>query len=207
MKYYIFLFLVITFWTTNVFSQDKIYLKSGENIKSKILEVNIIDVKYKKFSNLEGPLYTIVKSDIHMVIYENGESDIFNNISNNVNSSSIKKTKAFIVSSINKFGSSLNGANPYEATFEGDYLRIRETNRSRTSYIHDMGVFDFSNVYKFDGISYRSNQKAFINIWVLNKRKQNWNKVKLVIRVMGHNNAKEIMDAFKVYNKFMTEKK
>jgi len=210
MKYpiYQFLFLVIILLTSSVSAQDKIYLKSGENIDSKILEVNINDVKYKKLSNLEGPLYTIVKSDIHMVIYENGESEIFtSNNSNEIDSSSIEKTKAFIVSSINKYGSSLNGANPFKASFEGDYLRIRETNRNRTSYIHDMGVFDFSNVYKFDRISYRNYQKAFINIWVLNKRKKNWTKEKLVIRVMGHNNAREIMDALKVYNKLMIEKK
>jgi hypothetical protein len=72
------LLLFITAFTFNfAFSQDKIFLKSEENIEAKILEINVDEVKYKKYSNLEGPTFTILKSDIHMIIYQNGESEIF----------------------------------------------------------------------------------------------------------------------------------
>ncbi len=57
--------------------QDKIYLKSEENIEAKILEINIDEVRYRKVSNPDGPIFTILKSDIHMILYENGESEIF----------------------------------------------------------------------------------------------------------------------------------
>jgi hypothetical protein len=74
------LLLFITVFTFNfTYSQDKIFLKSKENIETKILEINVDEVKYKKYSNLEGPTFTILKSDIHMIIYENGESEIFKN--------------------------------------------------------------------------------------------------------------------------------
>ncbi len=74
------LLVFITILTFNFAQgQDKVFLKSGENIEAKILEINLDDVKYKKYSNLEGPTFTIIKSDIHMVIYENGESEIFKN--------------------------------------------------------------------------------------------------------------------------------
>ena len=74
-KIYLILTLVLFSFFAN--AQDKIYLKSGDNIEAKILEVNKDDLKYKKFSNLEGPIFTIEKSDIQMVVYQNGESQIF----------------------------------------------------------------------------------------------------------------------------------
>jgi hypothetical protein len=75
-----FILLSLAILTFNIaFSQDKIFLKAEENIEAKILEINIDEVKYKKYSNLEGPTFTILKSDIHMIIYENGESEIFKN--------------------------------------------------------------------------------------------------------------------------------
>jgi hypothetical protein len=74
---YFFSVVIVLLITTNLNAQDKLFLKSGENIEAKILEVNLDEVEYKKFANLEGPTYTIVKSEIHMVIYENGESEIF----------------------------------------------------------------------------------------------------------------------------------
>ena len=74
------LILFIAIFTFNVaHGQDKVFLKSGEEIESKILEINIDQLRYKKYSNLEGPTFVILKNDIHMVIYENGESEIFQN--------------------------------------------------------------------------------------------------------------------------------
>jgi hypothetical protein len=67
--------------TATVNAQDKIFLKSGGNIEAIIIEVNLNDIKFKKLSSLEGPLRTIKKSDIHMVLYKNGESEIFNKAS------------------------------------------------------------------------------------------------------------------------------
>ena len=62
----------------SAFAQDIITKKDGTDIKAKISEVGTTEVKYKNFSNLDGPVYTISKSDILMITYENGERDIFN---------------------------------------------------------------------------------------------------------------------------------
>lgn len=58
-------------------AQDLITTKKGEDIQAKILEVSSKEVKYKRFNNLEGPTFTLNKSDIVMVRYENGDKDIF----------------------------------------------------------------------------------------------------------------------------------
>ncbi|MDR1259157.1 MAG: hypothetical protein LBK65_07780 [Tannerellaceae bacterium] len=60
-----------------VFAQDIITLKSGDEVKAKVQEVGLTDVKYKKYDNLEGPVYTLLKTDIFMIKYENGEKDVF----------------------------------------------------------------------------------------------------------------------------------
>ncbi len=59
------------------FSQDVITQKSGEDIQAKILEVNPTEIKYKKFDNQNGPTFTLLKSDVLMIRYENGTKDIF----------------------------------------------------------------------------------------------------------------------------------
>jgi hypothetical protein len=60
-----------------LWSQDIITLKNGDEVKAKVQEVGLTDVKYKKYENLEGPVYTLLKTEIFMVKYENGEKDIF----------------------------------------------------------------------------------------------------------------------------------
>lgn len=58
-------------------AQDIITTKDGKDIQTKILEVNKSDVKYKKYSNLDGPIFTLSKSEILIVRYENGENEVF----------------------------------------------------------------------------------------------------------------------------------
>ncbi len=60
-------------------AQDIITKKDGTDIQAKILEVTTSEVKYKRFSNLEGPTFSMSKSDILIVRYENGENEVFNN--------------------------------------------------------------------------------------------------------------------------------
>lgn len=59
------------------FGQDTIYLKDGSKYAAKIIEINANDVKYKKFNNQDGPLYSDTKNNISRIRYENGMSDMF----------------------------------------------------------------------------------------------------------------------------------
>lgn len=72
------LFVVMLFsCSTLVCAQDVIVKRDGSTILSKVLEVNTSEIKYKKFSNQDGPTYTINKSEIMSINYENGEKDTF----------------------------------------------------------------------------------------------------------------------------------
>jgi len=59
-------------------AQDVIIKKDGSEIESIVLEVGHDIIKYKKFSNQEGPSYTISKEEIFMIKYQNGDKDVFN---------------------------------------------------------------------------------------------------------------------------------
>lgn len=65
--------------TGNVLSQDVILKKDNTTVLSKILEVTSTEIKYKKWSNQEGPTYSISRSEVVSINYQNGEVDRFNN--------------------------------------------------------------------------------------------------------------------------------
>ena len=60
------------------FAQDIITKKDGTDIKAKVLEVNESEVKYRRYDYLDGPIFTMLKSEILIVRYENGTNDVFN---------------------------------------------------------------------------------------------------------------------------------
>ena len=89
MKKIILTTLIAVFTLTLCFSQDVITTRSGESIQAKILEVGQTEIKYKKFDNLEGPVYWILKSVVLMVKYENGTVDVFQIEKKNADSSAV----------------------------------------------------------------------------------------------------------------------
>jgi hypothetical protein len=78
MKKLIFTILTSIFTVTIAYSQDVITKKTSEDIQAKVLEVTTTEIKYKKFDNINGPTYTLLKSEVLMIRYENGTKDIFN---------------------------------------------------------------------------------------------------------------------------------
>ena len=77
MKRFLLLF-VCFFFGGILFAQDIITKNDGTDIQAKVVEVGQSSIRYKKFSNLDGPTYTISLSDILMITYENGEREVYN---------------------------------------------------------------------------------------------------------------------------------
>lgn len=59
------------------FAQDMIVKKDGSIIQAKVAKIGIAEVEYKKWSNQDGPIYAIAKSDILAITYQNGEKEMF----------------------------------------------------------------------------------------------------------------------------------
>lgn len=61
-----------------LFAQDVITKNDGIEIKAKVLEIGIENVKYTKFGTDSGRVYIIAQADIFMIKYEDGTTDLFN---------------------------------------------------------------------------------------------------------------------------------
>src|SRR5688572_13090117 len=70
-------FLCVTlFISLAAYSQDIIIKKSGEEVKVKILEIGVSEIKYKRFDLQDGPVYSISKGEVVLVRYENGVNEV-----------------------------------------------------------------------------------------------------------------------------------
>lgn len=85
------LFTMLSLAALNVAAQDVVVKKDGSTILAKVLEVNQDNIKYKKYSNQNGPTYTISISDIMSVNYENGDKEDYSNSSNTNDNNSEEK--------------------------------------------------------------------------------------------------------------------
>ena len=72
------LLLMFSFSLQELVAQDIIIKKSGEELKTRVLEIGINGVTYKRYDNINGPSYVIPKADILLIRYENGTEDVFN---------------------------------------------------------------------------------------------------------------------------------
>lgn len=64
----------------NIAAQDIIVMRNGDEVEAKVTKVGTTEVEYHKWSNQDGPVYTVAKSDVFMVKYKNGEKDVFDNV-------------------------------------------------------------------------------------------------------------------------------
>lgn len=99
----------------------------------------------------------------------------------------------------------------YKVRFEGNYMRLLIMKADGSKPINKGLLYDFSKVYRFDDISFRRKDIAYINIYLdfLDKenypKRKKWVKIKLIMKVFGHENAKTIMAALKDYNQTLKE--
>lgn len=57
------------------YAQDTIFFKNNSVVSAKITEVEIAEIKYKRFDNPEGPDYSVFKTEIAVIRYANGLTD------------------------------------------------------------------------------------------------------------------------------------
>ena len=76
-KFYI---LTALFFALAVYAnaQDTIVLQNGNMIDAKIEEITPIEIKYRRFDNLSGPLVVINKNEVFSIKYENGTVEVIN---------------------------------------------------------------------------------------------------------------------------------
>ena len=68
--------IVLLFVVNTVFAQDQLFKKDNTKLDVKILEITPSEIKYKLFNYQTGPTITINKSDIALIVYQNGEHEV-----------------------------------------------------------------------------------------------------------------------------------
>jgi len=76
----IFLALICFFiYVGFLYPQDVIYKSDGETIDANVIEIAIETIKYKNYNQMDSPVRNILKSDVFMIIYEDGTREVFKN--------------------------------------------------------------------------------------------------------------------------------
>ncbi|MXV49471.1 hypothetical protein GS399_00685 [Pedobacter sp. HMF7647] len=73
----IYLSLFTLFTSLIAYSQDKLYKKGGEVVEVKVLEVGTGEVKYKLFSDPDGPAYAVDRDQLIKIVYKDGRTEIY----------------------------------------------------------------------------------------------------------------------------------
>lgn len=100
---------VLCSMTSNLFSQDVIFLSNGNEIEAKVVKIGRDEIEYKKWSNQDGPTYTEQKANVFMIKYQNGEKDVFGFIK--------EETKQVVVSETNLSLNEHENKEPYKVFF------------------------------------------------------------------------------------------
>lgn len=58
-------------------AQDIIILRNMDEFEAKVEEIGHDAIKYRKWENLNGPIYSLLKEEVWMIIYENGIRERF----------------------------------------------------------------------------------------------------------------------------------
>lgn len=151
--------IMMCFYSITIFGQDIIVLKNGGDIEAKVLEIRDNDIKYKKYSNLSGPTYTLAKNEIFIIKYESGDKDDFSGYSGGM----VKSGSSGFVYDPNmgtigcqsnkKFGVRLYGDQANQVFFRNDIV----------FYGYDFTYLKLTNARKAnDGIDYVG---QYVNKW------------------------------------------
>lgn len=74
---YLLLLGLFNCFTSDLLAQDIITKKDGTEIQAKVTEVGVQEVKYTRY-NTTTPVYSILRTDIFMIKFEDGSKELFN---------------------------------------------------------------------------------------------------------------------------------
>lgn len=110
----LFLILAAAVFAVNVIADrsvayDVIYWGSNDSVQAKVLTIGENEVTYRIWSNMQGPIYSISKSEIIAIRYANGTYDIFDETykpvtHNNQPAPKEKKESAFFIGGTGTIG-------------------------------------------------------------------------------------------------------
>lgn len=71
--------------SASMFAQDIIILRNGNEIQAVVQEIGLDAVTYRRYDNQDGPIHSIRRSEIFMIRFANGTSEVFTETPSRVN--------------------------------------------------------------------------------------------------------------------------
>lgn len=176
---------------TTTHAQDLIKLTDGTQLNVKIVKETDNSVAFERGKN---DVFYIVKNEIDEVKYADGRNEQFAHPI-----LSLDDIKATVVKLVNQSALAEKSGRAFTSRFEGDFLRMIVLGSKSGEELNDGLLFDFSHVYQFDRISFRDNNRAYLNIWTDRVRwperegKKRMDKIKFIVRVNDHEQASLLM--------------
>lgn len=102
--------LLFTLYAHFAIAQDVITRTNGEKINAKVLKVTSTEIEYKLFDNQDGPLHTLLRSDVNVIIYQNGTKDVFSDMPVDGNDSHLSYRERGILDAKTYYKSQMGGA-------------------------------------------------------------------------------------------------
>ena len=90
------LIVAALFVAVSALAQDVIVTKDSRRINAKVTEVNVDNIRYKQFDNQDGSVYTLPKSDIVTILYQNGQVENYGAGSSPASTSAVAVSSATI---------------------------------------------------------------------------------------------------------------
>jgi hypothetical protein len=78
-------------------AQDTILKTDQTEVSAKVMEITTDEVKFKYFNRLDGPIYTLKKSDIFVIIYQDGTREKFGAVAPAVAPASVTEVRPPVV--------------------------------------------------------------------------------------------------------------
>ncbi|HZJ36233.1 MAG TPA: DUF2846 domain-containing protein [Gillisia sp.] len=181
-------------------SQDIILTKSSnDSILAMVTEINEDNIKYKKHSNLDGPLYTVSKSEIEKIIFKNGDIEDFAAKENL--DKPVAQATVYVIRPKSR-SSFLNGMKIYEDE------KIIGTLSSNTylSWTIDADKGEVSIISKAEGSDVlRINPKAGKTYYIKQSHKTGWVKARPKIEFIDQIEAVKLLEKAKMVERSYAE--
>jgi uncharacterized membrane protein len=68
-------FVLGLIFINHIKAQDSLFFLNKNSIAAKVLEIGVDEIKYKRFDNIEGPLYIVSRNEVGYIKYTNGKTD------------------------------------------------------------------------------------------------------------------------------------
>jgi len=180
--------IILLFFTGIAQAQDIIKTTYKANLNVKVLAVDQT-IAYKTDAN-SATTYYIAKSEVDEIIYENGTTTKIDHPE--ISAEEAKNNLKAIINSYVTYSN--KSSDKLTATFEGSNLKL-------SSESGDTALYNIAVVTRFDQISYRKDNQAFVNLWTVKYNKGNWEKYKLILKTQNFEQATLLLDAFIQANK------